>query len=454
LKLQKHVIAGLSVLAIVVSACGSDDDSSSADTETTEVVAATDATETTEAAATGDTETTEAAGDAGAEGPLECGLASGEEATGEPIPVGAVVGETGPADFSSAAKGAGAFFDCVNANGGINGRPIDYKVEDDSWDPEVAAAAARGLVEDDEVVAMIGSTSFVECAANASYYDEQEILVIAGVGVPRECFFSRNIAPTNQGPRLSGIGAAQYAVEQGAESLACVSNVIPNFGAWVCEGITAYGETVGIPVDSFSGQPDGSDAETIVLQAMEADTDAVVVVEPGPLVAAYLQIVEAQGDETPWYAPTSAYDLSFPEAVGDYWDNRLFAQIELVELDSTGPDNTLWGDVMDAYGSDSDPRDSFSQAGLLAAKIFVDTTLQMDPDSIDRATVTEALRAVSDYETDLICGNWYFGDGDRHQANHAGRIVEMVPEGIGFTTVKDCHEVEDPELADVLAAEG
>ncbi len=446
------LVALLTALALIAAACGDDDDAAD-----TDAPAATDGATSSDEPEPSD-DGTEGSGDDGtaatSTGDDGCGLGNGEVATGEPIKVGAVVGETGPADFSSAAKASAAFFACVNANGGINGRPIEYVVEDDQWDPAVASTVARGLVEDDEVVAMVGSTSFVECAANAAYYEEQNVLVIAGVGVPRECFFSRNISPTNQGPRLSGIGAAQYAVEQGAESLACVSNVIPNFGAWVCEGIAAYGESVGVPVESFNGAPDLSDAETIVLQAMEADTDAVVVVEPGPGVVGYLNIAEAQGDETPWYGPTSAYDLSVPDALSDRWDNALAIQIELVELDSTGPHNTLWGEVMDAYGNDSDPRDSFSQAGMLAAMIFVDAVLELDPDGIDRAAVTDALRGVEGYETDLMCGDWYFGDGDRHQANHAGRIVQLVPDGIGFETIKDCHEVLDPELADVLAAEG
>lgn len=384
----------------------------------------------------------------------ECGLASGEKAVGDPIVVGAIVGETGPADFSSAADAADAYFDCVNANGGINGRPIDYRVTDDKWDPEVAVAAARGLVEDDEVVAMIGSTSFVECASNAGYYEEQEVLVLAGVGVPRECFFSSNIAPVNQGPRLSAIGVAQYAVDQGAESLACISNIIPNFGAWVCEGMTAYGESVGVEVVSFNGQPDGSDAETIALQAIEADTDAVVVAEPGPLAVAYLGISEAQADDTPWYSATSVYDTSTPDALGDYWVDRLIVQIELAELDSTGPDNLLWQSVMEDFAEADDPRDTFSQAGFLSAKIFVDALLELDPASIDRSTVSDAMRAIDGYETDMICGDWYFGDGDRHHPNHAGRIVQLVDVGIGFTTLEDCTEVADPELADILDNEG
>ncbi|WP_170975834.1 ABC transporter substrate-binding protein [Rhizobium sp. FY34] len=77
-------------------------------------------------------------------------------ASGEPIKVGAIVGQTGLDDLSSASKAAKAYFDCVNANGGINGRPVEYLVEDDQWNPEVAAQVATKLVKDEKVVALVG----------------------------------------------------------------------------------------------------------------------------------------------------------------------------------------------------------------------------------------------------------------------------------------------------------
>jgi branched-chain amino acid transport system substrate-binding protein len=407
----------------------------------------------------GDSTATQAGGATSAEttaaatpaGKVSCGLTNGKAATGTPIKVGAVVGATGPADFSSASKGARAFFDCVNANGGIQGQPVEYLVEDDGWDPAKAAQVARKLVQDENVVAMVGSTSFVECGANAPYYEQNNVLVIAGVGVPRECFHSTNISPTNQGPRLSGIGAAQYAKENGAKSISCVANVIPNFGGWVCDGITAWGKRAGVSVKSFHGKPDASDADSIMLKALNAGTDAIVLVDAGPSMVPYLKAAEQQNTDKPIYVPTSAYELSFPKAVGDYWNGKLNAQIELSPLDSTGPDNTAWIGVMDEYGGDA-PRDSFSQAGFLAAKIFTDAAEKIDG-PITRESVTTALRGVKDYETDLTCGPWYFGDAKEHNANHAGRIVRMEPGGTGFKTVKECFEVEDPDLDAILAAE-
>ncbi len=384
-----------------------------------------------------------------------CGMTNGQAATGEPINVGAVVGATGPADFSSAAKGAAAYFKCVNANGGINGRPVNYIVEDDAWNPEQAAQVAAKLVNDDKVVAMVGSTSFVECAANAKFYKDSNIVVIAGVGVPRECFESENIAPTNQGPRLSTIGAVQYMNKTyGAKSFVCMAPNIPNMGNWSCDGIGDWGKDKGITVNQVIFDPATMDPTSLVLQAASFNPDAIITTMPAPVAIALFKAAEEQDlrDKYHWFGPTSLYDLAFPSAVGSYWDNKIDVQIELANIDSTGADNQAWLKIMDTYADAKDPRDSFSQAGYLAAKIFTDSLLSLDPAKIDRAAVTNALRAVKGYQSDLLCGPWYFGSGTSHNANHAGRMVQLI-DGGKWKVTNDCFEVEDPALAPILKME-
>ena len=109
-----------------------------------------------------------------------------------------------------------AYFDCVNENGGINGRPIQMLEENDNLKPEDAAAAARKLIETDKVVAMVGGFSILDCPVNADYYKQQGYYVIVA-GVPAECFSSPNIAAANMGPGYSALGAAQIVVEKGAK---------------------------------------------------------------------------------------------------------------------------------------------------------------------------------------------------------------------------------------------
>jgi Periplasmic binding protein len=115
----------------------------------------------------------------------KCGAATGKPATGEPIVIGGIVSVTGPDNFSSSGLAAQAYFKCLNANGGINGRPIKYLLEDDAWNPEQSSQVAAKLIRDEHAVALVGNMSFVDCGANQGIYEKEDIMVVAGVGVPR-----------------------------------------------------------------------------------------------------------------------------------------------------------------------------------------------------------------------------------------------------------------------------
>jgi branched-chain amino acid transport system substrate-binding protein len=229
---------------------------------------------------------------------------------------------------------------------------------------------------------------------------------------------------------------------------------IPNVGVWGCVGISDWGKDKGVTVDNVLFDPANMDATSLVLQAMSTKPDAITVATPAGVAIPIFKAAEEQGlrDKTHWMGPTTLYDLSFPAAVGAYWNGYIDSEIEFATTDANTPDDAAWLKIMDTYGDAKDPRDSFSQSGYLAAKIFTDALLPLDPATINRDTVTKALTAVKNYKSDLICGPWYFGAGsDHHSANHAGRMVKL-DNGAWKRTV-DCFEIEDPDLAPILKME-
>jgi len=383
----------------------------------------------------------------------KCGLGNGKKATGEPIQIGAIVGKTGPDDFSSSAQAAKAYFACVNANGGINGRPIQYTIQDDTWNPEVASQAANKLVNDTKVVAMVGSSSFVECGANNNLYIKEGVASVAGVGVPRECFFGKNYISFNAGPRQSTLGAAQYITETfKLKSLTCVAPGIPGFGDWVCAGVEQYGKANKIPVKTVIFDPGQLDGNAIALQIAAAKSEGVVLGMPRGMMLPILTAAEQQdlGKSMKWGLPTAAYHVDMPKAAGKYWHDKLYVHMELQPLDGTGPDNTNWLAIMSKYGDKKDPRDTFSQAGFLAAKVATEALLGIKG-NIDRKSAYQAIVATKKWKTDMMCSPWYFGTGERHQPNHAGR-ASLLHKG-GFKTLTECYQSKDPELEDVIKAE-
>ena len=77
------------------------------------------------------------------------------------IRIGSTLSETGPAAFlgDPEAKTLKMLVDKLNAAGGINGEEIALTLYDDGGDPNKARTFATRLVEDDEVVAIIGGTT-------------------------------------------------------------------------------------------------------------------------------------------------------------------------------------------------------------------------------------------------------------------------------------------------------
>lgn len=370
-----------------------------------------------------------------------CGPGTGKPATGQPILVGSVVGKTGPDDFSAGALAAKAYFDCVNANGGIHGRPIQFLIEDDQWKPEVAGQVASKLVKDRGVVALVGNGSFVEMTVNAKLYEQENVAVVASACAVRECFEARNIASTNQGPVPSNIAAVQYAVEKlGAKKVACIGLNIPSNGVWSCDLTNAWLKDRGLSGVSVLMDPGAPDANSAVLEAVASGADTILMSLPSGLAQAFLKAAQEQNlrDKYKWVAPTPLYKQGIPEAIGAYWGGKIYVAIELTPWDGGGPDAKRWLAVMDKYGKKTDPRDTFSQAGFVSANIFVDTLQKMDPKSINRANVTKALKAVRNFRTDLLCGPWYFGNADFHQPNHASQIVVIDKDG--FKTKQGCFD--------------
>jgi branched-chain amino acid transport system substrate-binding protein len=169
-----------------------------------------------------------------------------------------------------------------------------------------------------------------------------------------------------------------------------------------------------------------------------------------PMLAAAEQ--QNLGKRIRFVSSAPAYSIDVPKAIGAYWNKNFAVNLEFNPLESKGADNLNWLAVMNSHGAKSDPRDTFSQAGYLAARLVTETLLKMDPAKIDRDAVTTALRKVDSFRSDILCKPFYVGAGNRHNANNAGPM--MLVDGGGFSMASSgCLTAEDPELVDVRADE-
>ncbi|MEN6548228.1 MAG: ABC transporter substrate-binding protein [Armatimonadia bacterium] len=80
--------------------------------------------------------------------------------TGQPFVIGAIFSVTGPgAPLGEPEKATAQMVEQkVNSEGGINGRPLKIIIEDDATEESKAVLAAKKLIEQDKVLAIIGPT--------------------------------------------------------------------------------------------------------------------------------------------------------------------------------------------------------------------------------------------------------------------------------------------------------
>jgi branched-chain amino acid transport system substrate-binding protein len=95
-------------------------------------------------------------------------------------PTQIVLGATGPLTGSESAyaptlTGAQAYFDYVNAHGGVNGRKIVYKVEDDQYNPVETVSLTQKLVEQDGVFAIFNSIGTEHALAVRDYLNTRHV---------------------------------------------------------------------------------------------------------------------------------------------------------------------------------------------------------------------------------------------------------------------------------------
>jgi branched-chain amino acid transport system substrate-binding protein len=379
----------------------------------------------------------------------KCGMGSGKKATGTPIKVGSITTKIPGIDFTDGSDAAAAYFKCVNDNGGINGHPVDFIVEEHGSDPQQVGSLATKLAESDKVAAFVAGFSILDCPVNHKYYEANGFYSVVA-GVPNECFNTPNIAALNMGPLYSSLGAVRYVIDKaGAKgTMVVVSPKQPGNEA-VNQGALSYAKQKGLKTISRLETVPVSDpsslAQAIVAQA--GDGGGVVLDFTPPEGVKILQAAAQQGliDKVKWGSSTPLNDTSVPDALGSQWDGKIFINAELALLDSNGPDMQLYRAVNKKYSPDN-PLGSFGQMGFVAAKMFTDTVLKLPEDQLNKEGINKALLNVKNYKTDILCKPWYFQEMKLHVPNNTDLTV--TPKNGKMVQQEGCTEIPDsyPDL--------
>jgi ABC-type branched-chain amino acid transport systems, periplasmic component len=188
---------------------------------------------------------------------------SGTGTSGETgkIVIGMSIPLTGPLAESGeqTTKAADLAIEHINAAGGINGKEVSYIVLDDKMDPTEAALVAQRFIENDEIIAVIGSLTSGTTLAVLPIYEE--------AGMPVFC-------PTGNNPDLSGYSNfIRIVMDASLEAPMVAALAVNNLGAKKV-GIIYDNSDYGASMVEYSEEiVTARGAELVAAEAFSAGTD-------------------------------------------------------------------------------------------------------------------------------------------------------------------------------------
>jgi len=325
------------------------------------------------------------------------------------IKIGNIMPYSGPASaYGTIGKTLGAYFNKVNAEGGINGRKITFISYDDGYAPPKTVEQARRLVENDDVLLILNSLGTAHNTAIQKYMNSKKVpqlFVATGAtkfGDPKNFPWTMGWQPNYQS---EGRVFAQYILKNH-----------PNGKIGILFQNDDYGK------DYVKGMKDGLGGKVMIVAELPYEpTD--------PTVDSQMVSLKASGADiffnvtTPKFAAQSikkAAEIGWkPVHLLNSVSSSVGAVIKPAGLENAqgiltavygkDPTDPIWNDdpgkkewvaFMEKYYPEGDRSSSFTVYGYSVARTMVQV-LQQCGDDLTRANVMKHAASLKDFDTGM-----------------------------------------------------
>jgi branched-chain amino acid transport system substrate-binding protein len=195
------------------------------------------------------------------------------------ITLGGTVPLSGPAAaYASVGRGADAYFKYVNSKGGVFGRKIVFKYDDDEFDVAKTVLLTRQLVEQDNVLAIFDSVGTEHALAVRPYLNDRKVpQLFVGSGVSKLATEHKKY-PWSMGylPSFAGEGViyGRYIAAHKPKARIAVLYENSDFGKDMLDGLRRglHGKAKIVGTQSYEVEDANVDSQLARLKASGADT--------------------------------------------------------------------------------------------------------------------------------------------------------------------------------------
>lgn len=225
----------------------------------------------------------------------------------------------------------------LNAAGGVNGREIELIVEDDATDEAKAVAAASKLIEQDEVVAIIGATGTGQTMAIRGDIDR--------AGIPQVSMAGGTVITSQFDPLVfqtpwSNTIVVPYTLEALKAGGVSRVAVVSDSGGFGKDGLAVLEELApGAGIDIVSSQtlnPGDADVTAQLTNIKKSDAQAIVMWTAGKEAATVVKNAKELGISLPIYGSHGNARREFIDGAGDAAEGFRFAAGKILVPEAYG----------------------------------------------------------------------------------------------------------------------
>lgn len=380
------LVALLSSITLLLGACGTDNPATSLPA-TTAASTATVVKVTTVPATSASITTTAAAVKTIA--PVPNGNHTGVTET--EIKLGTIGSFSGPlAESATASRTMNAYFNMINEQGGIYGRKIKFIMEDNAGDPDKTLAAAKKLIEQDQVLALAGPFLLIK-PAMLNYFEEQQVPLIPVAGSipqlydpPRNFLFGLKPLVNPEGKFV-----VDYAADQlGAKQVAIISDGGRDYSATINNFFKEAQARQLKVVAQLTIPPGTTDFTSLATSLQQSGADFVYVVIGGKPVSNLLIEIDKLGYKPKVMLSYFANDVQLYQWAGKAAEG-VYSSWFALQPDGDDLKSIEFREFLKKYAPGEQPR-ALSQEGYIEAQVMVEALRRAGKDLSREGLITAA----------------------------------------------------------------
>ncbi len=298
-------------------------------------------------------------------------------------------------------QGMQAYFDMVNADGGVAGRTIELINRDDGFDAATGLTNTEQLVEDDQVFALVGHFGTPTVGATIDYVREQ--------GIPQVYFATGISALFNEAAEGNDRSSFPVQPVYDAEGQVMVARAVGDFGAskigviytnddagnGILNGVEIQAEEEDVTLVKAQVAADATDMSAAALTIIQGDVDFIIIAANQAPASIAIKALNAAGNDVdvivsyvnaaPTFIALIKDDIANFDVYANAWVN-IFAENG---VDFSDGYNLFVEEISKVDAAlTSNP---YAMAGWIAASFFVEGLERVGEDTLNWENFIDAM---------------------------------------------------------------